>query len=278
MQRRQGFTLIELPFDKLRVVRQRKPEGFTLIELLVVISIIALLISILLPSLRKARESARVLQCLSNCRTIAASMQLYTDDNDGYFCPKYCVDPNTGQVVSGESVFNWIGQKGTSGSYANRGANMRYLNRYIYNRRLEFDEQVEFARCPSDSGLQANNGIPLFESTGTSYGCDQRRDLHNLLRYNETAKVDGKTVSIPIRITEVLQPSLLVMGAEQGAQNYAWGENYPQTLSFHSPEPRFSVMFVDTHAAFIEVPKPQAPGQRALHGPGWSWDEEGRSY
>lgn len=59
---------------------QRK-TGFTLIELLVVISIIALLIAILLPSLGAARRSARDMQCLSNQRQIGVGLYGYTVEN-----------------------------------------------------------------------------------------------------------------------------------------------------------------------------------------------------
>lgn len=59
----------------------RRPAAFTLIELLVVVAIIALLISILLPSLKGARDQAKQLLCNTNLKTQGEAAALYRDDN-----------------------------------------------------------------------------------------------------------------------------------------------------------------------------------------------------
>ena len=61
----------------------RNRNAFTLVELLIVIGIIALLISILLPALSKARESANAVVCMSNMRQFGLGMQMYADQNKG---------------------------------------------------------------------------------------------------------------------------------------------------------------------------------------------------
>ena len=59
----------------------RRHSAFTLIELLVVIAIISLLISIMLPSVSRAREQSRAAVCLSNMRQIGILMQAYACDD-----------------------------------------------------------------------------------------------------------------------------------------------------------------------------------------------------
>ena len=75
------------------MVRSPRRTAFTLIELLVVVAIIALLISILLPSLSQAREQARTVKCAANQKQMGFANSMYADESDNWYVPLYVVSP-----------------------------------------------------------------------------------------------------------------------------------------------------------------------------------------
>ena len=92
--------------ERICTVKNHK-KGFTLIELLVVIAIIALLLSVILPALRRAKEAAMRAICISDERQLAISWMLYADDNDGKFCSPDPQDTTPGFI-------GWVGWEGTN--------------------------------------------------------------------------------------------------------------------------------------------------------------------
>lgn len=67
---------------------ERKTQGaFTLIELLVVIAIIGILMTMLLPALKSARDKALQINCAGNLKNLGTCAQFYVNDNEGYYPP-----------------------------------------------------------------------------------------------------------------------------------------------------------------------------------------------
>ena len=106
---------MHLPHSRPRRFRPRSRSqsrsAFTLVELLVVIGIIALLISILMPTLNKARQASRTTACLSNLRQMGNAWAIYTAENKGHLI-EYCwyKDDNNNKIGA-DGTWNgyWIG-------------------------------------------------------------------------------------------------------------------------------------------------------------------------
>ena len=97
-------------------------SGFTLIELLVVIAIISLLVSILLPSLNRARDIAKRVVCASNLRQQGTSLQMYAHDYDGWFTGAvFRIAPSTFRVW-----FYFIHQAGYLPAYGDATGGLKY--------------------------------------------------------------------------------------------------------------------------------------------------------
>jgi prepilin-type N-terminal cleavage/methylation domain-containing protein/prepilin-type processing-associated H-X9-DG protein len=134
--------------------RRPRPGAFTLVELLVVVGIISILVSILLPSLARAREQASRIKCQSNLRQIALAVIIYANENQGHF-PRTYYKANSGLANScrggrgnqpASEPFSITDPAGPVG-YDNDGASLYLL---VWSHALPPD----VFRCPSNRVAQ----------------------------------------------------------------------------------------------------------------------------
>lgn len=144
-------------------------KAFTLVELLVVVSIIALLVAVLLPSLQKAREQARSVKCLANLHAYALAMMTYTAEHrdflPGPVHPAIFRNPEQANATMGGNnavkTLNWLLRR-----------NFQVTNTSQSGQRVEVLQ--ELSTCPTAALITRDQEftglVPAFSYAANSYG------------------------------------------------------------------------------------------------------------
>lgn len=165
----------------------KKRSAFTLIELLVVISIIAVLISILLPALGAAKESANVAYCLSNLGTLTKTASMYMDDEGKPTQPWYLdVDTSPQYQFVSEFIYGGFQSEKDNPKYANSDTHLIPTNLRPYNKYIAPGVTgrgvIKAYVCPSDKSFEVplisfrpsnseseDDAVPSWAANGNSY-------------------------------------------------------------------------------------------------------------
>ena len=169
--------------------------GFTLIELLVVIVIIALLLAIIMPALRIAKELAGMAICLSNQRQVAMAWIMYAEANDSTPCGPNTTNVGAPSAASPFYAYDRVGPPvGSNGTVEEEIRGIRNGTLYPYY------ENPEVLHCPSDKRFVK----PPTHLSGSFGGVGGYRTYSLVYHLNTLLPLDGSRDSSWAKASEVI--------------------------------------------------------------------------
>jgi prepilin-type N-terminal cleavage/methylation domain-containing protein/prepilin-type processing-associated H-X9-DG protein len=182
-------------------------RGFTLVELLVVIGIIALLISILLPTLQQVKRRAQAVVCASDVRQVYLAMALFVQDNKGHLPRPYLV----GELSSNAALVKvcaWAQKIGGASGHIDMDDNMGALWKQLKGKQ----SRTKVLMCPGDEGeMLAGHPTNVTFPRNVSYSFN-----HLILRDK------GGVPSLGLELAKVRQPAQRILIYEELAPNDSW--------------------------------------------------------
>lgn len=206
--------------DQFRMWRHKSAQrGFTLIELLVVISVIALLLSILLPALGRARAAAKLSVCASNMRQMGVGITVYSNEQRG-FAP---IGPHPGDENDFVGTSRFATNMMWYGTDMSRFHTMQYTGAGLLLKERSMTPRALF--CPADDTFDMNYEIDQIGNEESAFGSYFIRQRDFLAPGYDSGKidnmganvVDGRRISVEALAIEVnvLGPGLLYHTSHQ---------------------------------------------------------------
>jgi len=199
----------------------RVRRAFTLVELLVVIGIIALLITILLPSLNAARKKAQAIQCASNMRQIFLACQMFAQDNKGQLPTPHPVPetsatlaPNDPNAIARTKVRVWLHLRANAAGYADLKDDQGALWRYVGGE----NARKEILYCAGDSGEKLATW-PTDPMLPRNYSYSFN---HQIALLGKDVNRGGSQILAGIRLGAIKGASDKIMILEELAPNDTW--------------------------------------------------------